>query len=56
MSPEERERLMSLCEKIAKEKNHKAFTELTLELSYLLERNGNELKRNDASSGSSERA
>lgn len=50
MNPDERERLMSLCEKIAKETNHKKFTELTLELSYLIERNGDELKRNDAPS------
>jgi len=35
---------MSLCERIAKETDHKAFTELTLELSYLLERNGDALR------------
>lgn len=44
MSPDERERLMMLCDKIAKETDHKKFAELTLELSYLLERNGEALK------------
>ena len=50
MSPDERERLMTLCEKIAKETDHKKFAELTLELNYLLERNGEELKSGNSPS------
>lgn len=49
MTPDERERLMDLCARIADEKDHKRFTELTLELSYLLEQHGDELKNNDPS-------
>jgi len=49
MTPDERERLMSLCSRIADETNYKRFMELTLELSYLLERHGDELKTNDGS-------
>ena len=44
MTPEEQEQLRSLCEKIAKETDHKRFTELTLELSYLLEKSRDGLK------------
>ncbi len=49
MTPDERESLMRLCARIADETNYKRFTELTLELSYLLERHGDELKTNDGS-------
>jgi hypothetical protein len=49
MTPDERERLINLCGRIADETNYKRFTELTLELSYLLERHGDELKTNDRS-------
>ncbi len=38
MTPDERERLMALCRKISYETDHQKFAELTLELSYLLER------------------
>jgi hypothetical protein len=51
MTPEERERFIMLCDKIAKETDHKKFNELTLELSYFLERNRDELKRNEAPPG-----
>jgi hypothetical protein len=50
MTPDERERLMGLCARIADETNYKRFIELTLELSYLLERHGDELKSSDRSS------
>ena len=49
MTPEDRERLMGLCARIADETSYKKFTELTLELSYLLERHADELKNNDHS-------
>jgi len=49
VTPDERERLMSLCSRIADETNYKKFMELTLELSYMLERHGDELKNNDRS-------
>jgi len=49
MTPDERERLMNLCTRIADETSYKRFTELTLELSYMLERHGDELKSNDQS-------
>lgn len=49
MTPDERERLMSLSARIADETNYKRFMELTLELSYLLERHGEELKNADRS-------
>jgi hypothetical protein len=51
MTPDERERLMGLCAKIADETDYKRFTESTLELSYLLERHGDELKNNEGSGG-----
>jgi hypothetical protein len=47
MTPDERERFMRLCEKIAREEDPTRFAELTLELSYFLERNRDELKRNE---------
>jgi len=53
MNPEERERLMTLCAQIANETDYHKFTELVLELSYLLERNGDELKKVNRPSGES---
>ena len=37
MSPEERERMHALCERIAKEQNHEKFVKLVQELNDLLE-------------------
>ncbi|HXO93819.1 MAG TPA: hypothetical protein VN825_06770 [Candidatus Acidoferrum sp.] len=37
MTPEERERMHALCERIAKEQNHEKFVKLVQELNDLLE-------------------
>ena len=37
MTPEERERMHALCERIAKEQNHEKFVQLVQELNDLLE-------------------
>ena len=44
MTPEERERLMTLCEKITTETDRQKFSSLVLELSYLLERVGDRVQ------------
>ena len=38
MTPEERERMNSLCKQIQNEKDHEKFTQLVIELNNLLER------------------
>lgn len=44
MTPDERERMHSLCEKIAKEQNHEQFSKLVQELNDLLERKEHRLE------------
>jgi len=48
MTSEERERLMTLCEKITSETDQQNFSALVLELSYLLERVGDRLQGSNA--------
>lgn len=45
MSPEERERMHTLCEQIAKEQDHKKFAKLVQELNNLLERKDQRLEK-----------
>jgi hypothetical protein len=44
MTPEERERMQFLCDRIAKEKDHNEFSKLVQELNDLLERKEHRLE------------
>jgi hypothetical protein len=44
MTPEERDRLMDLCQQITTEADRQKFSALVLELSYFLERIGDQLR------------
>jgi hypothetical protein len=48
MTPEERDRLMDLCEKITTENDRQKFSALVLELSYFLERIGDKLQASNS--------
>jgi len=48
MTPEERERLMALCESITTETDRQKFSALVLELSYFLERVGDRLQHSSS--------
>ena len=51
MTPVERERLMALCEKITTETDRQKFSALVLELSYFLERIGDQLQGSNPAPG-----
>lgn len=48
MTPEERERMFHLCQRIAVEKDHKIFSELVAELNHLLNRKDQRLENTDS--------
>jgi len=49
MTPEERERMNSLCKQIQSEKDREKFTQLVIELNNLLERKESRLRQLDKS-------
>lgn len=48
MTPDERERMQILCERIAKEQDHKKFSELVSQLNDLLDNKGRRLDDSSA--------